>query len=122
MASEELDAVAVARRWDWSREETRDFGRRVADLVADYLADLPEGPVFKPVPPEAAEAFASAPLPQTGTPVEAILDEFERTIAAYPFGNGHPRFHAWVNSPPHVVGVMASALAAAMNPSPGPRS
>ena len=117
MASEELDAVAAARRWDWSREETRDFGRRVADVIADYLADLPERPVFKPVPPEAAGAFASAPLPQTGTPVEAILEEFERTIAAYPFGNGHPRFHGWVNSPPHVVGVMASALAAALNPS-----
>ena len=35
----------------------------------------------------------------------------------YPFGNGHPRFSAWVNSPPATIGVFAQALAAAMNPS-----
>lgn len=104
-------------RWTWSREEMHALGRRVADVVAHYLADLPNHPVFTPVPPEAAEAFTTAPLPRTGTPVDELLDEFERTIAPYPFGNGHPRFHGWVNSPPHVIGVMASALAAAMNPS-----
>lgn len=108
---------SFATRWTWSREEMRELGRRVADVVADYLADLPDRPVFTPVPPQAADGFASAPLPRTGTAVDELLDEFERTIAPYPFGNGHPRFHGWVNSPPHVVGVMTSALAAAMNPS-----
>jgi glutamate/tyrosine decarboxylase-like PLP-dependent enzyme len=39
------------------------------------------------------------------------------TIEPYPFGNGHPRFWGWVNSPPAVMGVFADALAAAMNPS-----
>ena len=42
---------------------------------------------------------------------------FASAVAPYPFGNGHPRFHGWVNPPPHVLGVLASALAAAMNPS-----
>jgi glutamate/tyrosine decarboxylase-like PLP-dependent enzyme len=49
--------------------------------------------------------------------VAAILDRFEAEIAPYPFGNGHPGFCAWVNSPPAVIGVFAEALAAAMNPS-----
>ena len=35
----------------------------------------------------------------------------------HPFGNGHPRFFGWVNGPPVVLGVLAEALAAAMNPS-----
>ena len=48
---------------------------------------------------------------------DALLAEFAAQIAPYPFGNGHPRFAAWVNSPPHPLGVLADALAAAMNPS-----
>ena len=38
-------------------------------------------------------------------------------MAPWPFGNGHPRFYGWVNSPPAVVSIMAEALAATMNPS-----
>ena len=34
----------------------------------------------------------------------------------YPLGNGHPRFWAWVCSPPNVMAVFGEALAAAMNP------
>ncbi|MEK6206930.1 MAG: hypothetical protein AABM32_04745 [Chloroflexota bacterium] len=32
----------------------------------------------------------------------------------YPFGNGHPSFFGWVNSPPAVMSVFAEALAAAI--------
>src|SRR5207253_6802383 len=46
-----------------------------------------------------------------------ILEIFRETIEPYPFGNGHPRFWGWVNSPPAVMGIFADALAAAMNPS-----
>jgi glutamate/tyrosine decarboxylase-like PLP-dependent enzyme len=49
--------------------------------------------------------------------MDAVLDDFVEQVAPYPFGNGHPRFFAWVNSPPHLLGVFAEALAAAMNPS-----
>jgi glutamate/tyrosine decarboxylase-like PLP-dependent enzyme len=49
--------------------------------------------------------------------VDALLDEFASKVAAYPFGNGHPRFFGWVNSPPAIIGVFAEALAAALNPS-----
>jgi aromatic-L-amino-acid decarboxylase len=101
----------------WNPDDVRRTAHRVADMIADYLERLPQQPVFTPVPPASADRFAEAPLPRRGLPADAILDEFADTIAPYPFGNGHPRFWGWVNSPPAVIGIFAEALAAAMDPS-----
>lgn len=101
----------------WSADEVRRVGYRVADMIADYLAGLPSRPVFAPVPAALADAILSTPLPESGESATAVLERFLETVAPYPFGNGHPRFFGWVNSPPAVLGVFADALAAAMNPS-----
>jgi glutamate/tyrosine decarboxylase-like PLP-dependent enzyme len=102
---------------DWTADEIRRIGYRVVDLIADHLTTLPDAPVFRPVPQELAQAFLSSPPPQEPVSPDQILDAFQQTIEPYPFGNGHPRFWGWVNSPPAVMGVFADALAAAMNPS-----
>jgi aromatic-L-amino-acid decarboxylase len=104
-------------QFDWSAEEIRRVGYRAIDLIAEHLTDLPGGAVFRPVPPDLATALTGAPAPSTGSAADAILDEVAREVMAYPFGNGHPRFAAWVNSPPAPIGIVAAALAAAMNPS-----
>lgn len=101
----------------WTADDVRRTGHRVAEIVAEYLAALPDGPVFRPVPAEVSAALRAEPAPRTGTAMDALLDEFERTLAAYPFGNGHPRWFGWVNSPPTPAAVFAEALAAAMDPS-----
>jgi len=103
--------------WERSPAEIRALGHRVVDLIADHLCGLPDGPVFRPFPPAEAAALAAGPVPTAGAAAHDVLDDVERLVLSYPFGNGHPRFHAWVNSPPHVLGVLAEALAAAMNPS-----
>lgn len=104
-------------RSTWEPAEVRRLAHRVADLLADYLEGVPGRPVFAPVPIDASARWARTPAPIEGAPADAIFDEFVRDIAPYPFGNGHPRFWGWVNSPPAVIGVFAEALAAAMNPS-----
>ena len=101
----------------WSKDEIRRVGYRVVDVLAQYLGDLQSKPVFQPVPSEMERHFAAQPLPAEGSSPDALLDEFVRHVAPYPFGNGHPRFFGWVNSPPDLMGVFAEALAAAMNPS-----
>jgi aromatic-L-amino-acid decarboxylase len=101
----------------WTADEIRRIGYRVVDLIAEHLTALPGEPVFRPVPPELAQAFLSTPPPQEPVSPDDILNAFQHTIEPYPFGNGHPRFWGWVNSPPAVMGVFADALAAAMNPS-----
>ena len=73
--------------------------------------------MFRPVPRELIDGFAHEPLPTVGLTPEAVLADFAQRIAPYPFGNGHPRFFGWINSPPDVMGIFAEALAATMNPS-----
>ena len=109
--------ATVQAGFEWPAEEIRRVGHRVADLIADYLTELPSGEVFRPVPPALAEAMLAEPLPRRGERADAILDRFAATIAPYGFGNGHPRFYGWVNSPPAIIGVIVESLAAAMNPS-----
>jgi len=104
-------------RSKWKPADVRRVAHRVADMVADYLEQLDARPVFAPVPVDEAVRVATDPPPVNGSEPDAILDEFVRSIGPYPFGNGHPRFWAWVNSPPAVIGIFADQLAATMNPS-----
>jgi len=103
--------------FSWSAEEHLRVGAEVTQWIATYLTSLRAAPVFQPVPTNAAAAMLGAPVPETGEPIDAILERFERQIGPHPFGNGHPRFSAWVNSPPAPIGIYAQALASAMNPS-----
>lgn len=108
---------ATRARWEWPVEEIRRVGHRVVDLIAEHLSSLPRRPVFRPYPEHLAARSLSGELPLEGTDADAVLDEFAAWIEPYPFGNGHPRFYGWVNSPPAVIAIFAEALAAAMNPS-----
>jgi aromatic-L-amino-acid decarboxylase len=102
---------------EWTRDEIRRIGYLVVDLIADHLSSLPDEPVFQPVPAALARQFLATPAPASPLAPDDLLRLFKDTIEPYPFGNGHPRFWGWVNSPPAVMGVFADALAAAMNPS-----
>jgi aromatic-L-amino-acid decarboxylase len=103
--------------WQWADDEISALGRAAADLVAAHLAGMPARPVWQPFPAALAADLRAEPAPVHGTDAAGILAEIAETVLAYPFGNGHPRFWGWVNSPPHPVGVVAAGLAAALNPS-----
>jgi glutamate/tyrosine decarboxylase-like PLP-dependent enzyme len=101
----------------WDAAQIRRVSHQVADLVADYLTRLPDGPAYQPPPRGLVEAMRTTEWAEHGEPADVVLAEFTAHVAPYPFGNGHPGFAAWVNSPPHPLGVLAEALAAAMDPS-----
>src|SRR5262249_45010937 len=101
----------------WTAEEIRRVGHQAVDLVAEYLIAVPDAPVFRPVPREMATELLATPAPRQPQSPDEILAEFRQKVAPYPFGNGHPRFWGWVNSPPSAMGIFAELLAAAMNPS-----
>src|SRR3954471_20513752 len=101
----------------WTADEIRRVGYKVVDLIAEHLSTLPDEPAFRPVPRDQADALRAMPVPLEPVAADEILRRFADQIEPHPFGNGHPRFWGWVNSPPAVMGVFAEALAAAMNPS-----
>src|SRR5689334_13535828 len=97
----------VTPQWEWSSEEIQRIGYRVVDLIAAHLTGLPERPVFSPVPEKLRDQLLTTPPPYEGESPDSILDSFAETVEPYPFGNGHPRFYGWVNSPPVVMGIFA---------------
>lgn len=103
--------------WEWPAHEIKRVGYHVVDLIAEHLTGLPRKPVFQPFPQELAACLLGSPPPEAGASPDEILADFVQEIEPFPFGNGHPRFYGWVNSPPTVMGIFAEALAAAMNPS-----
>lgn len=104
-------------KWNWPPEEIKRVGYRVVDIIADHLTTLSTRPVFRPVPMDVARRLQNEPMPVHGQTADEVLEAFLRDVEPYPFGNGHPRFFGWVNSPPALMGIFADALAAAMNPS-----
>ena len=58
-------AIEPDPRSNWNPDDVRRVAHRVADMIADYLEQLEDRPVFAPVPVEEAERFATEPLPAT---------------------------------------------------------
>jgi len=102
---------------EWPEDEIKRVGYRVVDEIARYLTHLPDRPAFEPVPGDTIEAFLNTPAPRDGQSADAIVDDVVASAMRWPFGQGHPRFFAWVNSTPAMMGIFADALAAALNPS-----
>jgi aromatic-L-amino-acid/L-tryptophan decarboxylase len=97
--------------------EFRQTGHALVDAVADYLAGLPERPVWQPLPDDLRMELLSLPLPDGPTRFAPLAERMARDVLPYAMGNGHPAFFGWVNPPPSLAGVLASLTAAAMNPS-----
>ncbi|WP_051967241.1 pyridoxal phosphate-dependent decarboxylase family protein [Kitasatospora mediocidica] len=98
-------------------EYFREAAHATADLVADYLEQVPGKPVWQPMDPAARQALLEAPLPAEGRALAELLAVIGAEVMPAPMGNGHPRFFGWVNSAPAPAGVLATLAAAAMNPS-----
>jgi aromatic-L-amino-acid/L-tryptophan decarboxylase len=98
-------------------EEFRRVGHGLIDSVADHLAALPGRPVWQPLPDDLRAELLSRPLPDGPTGLDPLAGTMARDVLPFAMGNGHPAYFGWVNSPPSLAGVLASLVAAAMNPS-----
>ncbi|MDE2007718.1 MAG: glutamate decarboxylase, partial [Rhodospirillales bacterium] len=103
---------------DW--DDFRAAAHRALDGVLDHLQTLRDQPVWRPTPAPVRAAL-TAPMPEEGEGIAAVLDQFDRLIRPYATGNPHPRFMGWVHGGGTAAGVVAEMLAAGLNANLGGR-
>ena len=98
---------------DWNA--MRAMAHQMMDDAMDYLQHVGDRPVWEATP-QSTKTLAKGRLPQEGSPVEEIYDDFKQHIMPYTKGNIHPRFFAWVQGTGTPLGVLADMWASTMNP------
>jgi aromatic-L-amino-acid decarboxylase len=104
---------------DWT--ELRAQGHRMLDDMLDYLENIRNRPVWKPIPDEVRSHFKE-PLPQEECDLGEIHQKFMDYILPYAAGNAHPGFMGWVHGGGTPVGMLAEMLAAGLNANLGGRN
>ncbi|NUP11261.1 MAG: cytochrome D ubiquinol oxidase subunit I [Polyangiaceae bacterium] len=102
------------------RAELRRQAHRMLDDALDFLEGVPEGPVWRPMPPEIRASF-DAPLPSGPSPLANVHEEFARSVLPHGTGNVHPRFFGWVHGGGNPAGMLGEMLAATLNSNLGGR-
>ena len=101
---------------DW--EALRRLAHRAVDDGFDYLRDVRERPVWRPMP-EAVTARLQGPAPRLPEGAEQAYADFRELVMPYPMGNIHPRFWSWFMGNGTPFTAVADFLAAVMNPNMG---
>src|SRR5437763_10627774 len=94
-----------------SREEMRDFGYRVVDLLAEHFASVQEELVGTKADPGQMISLFDQDPPETGRDPNELLAQLERDVFPNNLHVDHPRFFAFVPGPNNFVSTMADALA-----------
>jgi glutamate/tyrosine decarboxylase-like PLP-dependent enzyme len=110
--SETLDP----QNWDELRAEAH----RMLDDAIDYIADIREQPVWRPIPDDLRARFRSD-VPRKASDLGEIYREYADFIAPYAVGNVHPGFMGWVHGGGNAVGMLAEMLAGSLNANLGGR-
>lgn len=98
---------------DW--DSMKKLGHKMVDDMFDYLRQVSERPVWKPIPQKTKEHFKQR-VPYKAQPAANVYQEFVEHILPYTKGNIHPRFWSWVEGGGTPLGMLADMLASGMNP------
>lgn len=102
-------------QFDMPPAEFRRFGYEVVDWIESYLANVGDLRVLPNVRPGDVTDSLPPSAPDDPEPMEEILSDFrERIVPALSHWN-HPRFHAYFANTASAPGILAEALAAAVN-------
>jgi aromatic-L-amino-acid/L-tryptophan decarboxylase len=99
-----------------SREEMKDLGYRVVDLLVEHLVGLRGRSVSGGGSRQELEALFREPPPAGPSDPAAVLARLERDLLPRFVTINHPRFFGFVPSPSNFVGAMADALVAGLTP------
>ena len=93
-------------------EEFRRYGHQVVDWIGDYLEDIRQYPVLPDMQPGDLVDRLPAHAPDHGEPMDAILEDFERSIVPALTHWNHPRFYAYFAISASHPGILAEMLSA----------
>src|SRR5215475_5485327 len=79
-------------------EEFRRIGHQIIDRIADYRANVAQGPVMSSVAPGAVKAALPAGPPEAAEPFDAILADVERIVMPGLSNWQHPSFFGYFPS------------------------
>lgn len=96
-------------------ERFRAEAHRVADWIADYLANSQRYPVLSRVHPGDVSAALPPSAPEQGESFDAIFADFERVIMPGITHWNHPGFFVYFSITGSAPGVLAEFLSAALN-------
>jgi len=96
-------------------EAFRREAHRLADWIADYLADPSRYPVLARVNPGDIRSQLPDDAPARGEPFDAILSDFERVILPGVTHWNHPGFFAYFAITASAPGILGEFLSAALN-------
>ncbi len=107
--SEDFDSL------DPDPEEFRELGYETVDMVADHFAQINDIDTFPAATPEEVAEEFQDPLPMEGEAPERVLAEWTERVYPYASHEGSPRWFGYVMGSGTPIGVLADALAAAVN-------
>ena len=96
-------------------EEMRLSGYRVVDAIVDRWAILGEGPAWRGAAREVTEPLLHGPPPESGQPLEPVLETVLQDVMPLAGRIDHPRFLAFIPSSPSWASVLASFLVNGFN-------
>ncbi len=100
---------------DLPSDEIRKALHRAADRIADYLDSVESYPVVPRIQPGDVARELPAAAPELPESLDAILDDYERLIEPNTTHWNHPGFLAYFGITGSGPGIVAEALAAALN-------
>lgn len=104
-----------AAKLSLDEKEMRRVGYRVIDMIVDHFAGISDKPVTRCRPREETERHLREPAPQSGAPIDQVLERLQGQVFDTIMHLDHPRFFGFVPSPSNYVSVLADALAAGFN-------
>ncbi len=96
-------------------DEFRRMGYAFIDLMAEYLNGLEGRRVYGPVSPAGLDDLFDEEMPETGAPVDDLLQEVRSKVFPNSMAVGSRRYFGMMNPAPLPVAVFADALGAVMN-------
>jgi glutamate/tyrosine decarboxylase-like PLP-dependent enzyme len=104
-----------------SADAFRSTGHELVDRIANWLEQMPAGPVVRDESPADIRRalHADRGLPAAGTDAGTLLEDASQLLFAHSLFNGHPRFLGYITSSPAPIGALGDLLASAINANVG---